>query len=116
MRNSPPTTVHEHGTVVGARLLTVSMTSSSSGDLGWQDAAPNLSFVVNQLTDRGYAERAVDPGDRCSRVVMRTERGREARERVIAVTLADTPFADCDPDALTRFAEILQRVLHRTGR
>ncbi|MEU4573660.1 MarR family transcriptional regulator [Nonomuraea sp. NPDC023979] len=75
--------------------------------------APNLSFVVNQLTDRGYAERAVDPGDRRSRVVVLTEQGRQARERVIDVTLAQTPFAHCDPEDLSRLAEILQRVLTR---
>lgn len=26
--------------------------------------APNLSFVTNQLVDRGYVERSVDPADR----------------------------------------------------
>ncbi|MEU4409038.1 MarR family winged helix-turn-helix transcriptional regulator [Streptosporangium sp. NPDC023963] len=78
--------------------------------------APNLSFVVNQLTDRGYVERAVDPGDRRSRVVVLTERGRRVRERVIDVTLAETPFAGCGPEDLSRLAEILQRVLSSTGR
>ncbi|MEU3170318.1 MarR family winged helix-turn-helix transcriptional regulator [Streptosporangium sp. NPDC006930] len=78
--------------------------------------APNLSFVVNQLADRGYVERAVDPGDRRSRVVVLTEQGRRARERVIGVTLAETPFADCEPEDLRRLAEIFQRVLSRTGR
>ncbi|NRQ37419.1 winged helix DNA-binding protein [Nonomuraea sp. NN258] len=78
--------------------------------------APNLSFVVNQLTERGYVERVVDPGDRRSRVVVLTEQGRQARERVIGVTLAETPFADCDQQDLTRLAEILQRILSRTAR
>jgi DNA-binding MarR family transcriptional regulator len=77
--------------------------------------APNLSFVVNQLADRGYVERAVDPGDRRSRVVVLTEQGRRARERVIDVTLAQTPFAGCEPEDLSRLAEIFQRVLSRTG-
>lgn len=77
--------------------------------------APNLSFVITQLTDRGYVERAVDPGDRRSRVVVLTEQGRRVRERVIAVTLAETPFADCGPEDLRRLAEIFQRVLSRTG-
>jgi DNA-binding MarR family transcriptional regulator len=78
--------------------------------------APNLSFIVNQLTDRGYVERAVDPADRRSRVAVLTEEGRRARERIIAVTLAETPFADCEPEDLTRIADIFQRLLSRTGR
>jgi DNA-binding MarR family transcriptional regulator len=77
--------------------------------------APNLSFVVNQLADRGYVERAVDPGDRRSRVVVLTEQGRRVRERVINVTLAETPFADCEPKDLSRLAEIFRRILSRTG-
>jgi DNA-binding MarR family transcriptional regulator len=78
--------------------------------------APNLSFVVNQLADRGYVERAVDPGDRRSRVVVLTEQGQRIRERVIDVTLAETPFADCELEDLSRLAEIFQRILSRTGR
>ncbi|MFF5115092.1 MarR family winged helix-turn-helix transcriptional regulator [Streptosporangium sp. NPDC000509] len=78
--------------------------------------APNLSFLVNQLADRGYVERAVDPGDRRSRIVVLTEQGRRARERVIDVTLAETPFAGCEPEDLRRLAEIFQRILSRTDR
>ncbi|MFD1540898.1 MarR family winged helix-turn-helix transcriptional regulator [Nonomuraea guangzhouensis] len=78
--------------------------------------APNLSFVVNQLADRGYVERAVDPGDRRSRVVVLTEQGRRVRERVIEVTLAQTPFAGCAPEDLSRLAEIFQRILSHTAR
>ncbi|MEV0349895.1 MarR family transcriptional regulator [Nonomuraea sp. NPDC050680] len=77
--------------------------------------APNLSFLVNQLVERGYVARDVDANDRRSRVVVLTEEGRRARERVMRVTLEQSPFAGCEPEELSRLAAILQRVLDRTG-
>ncbi|NGO68910.1 MarR family winged helix-turn-helix transcriptional regulator [Streptomyces boncukensis] len=77
--------------------------------------APNLNFVVNQLIDRGLVERGTDPADRRVRVAALTERGREVRERVVRLTLAQTPFADCDQEDLERLAGILRRVLDRSG-
>ncbi|KAF4407084.1 MULTISPECIES: MarR family winged helix-turn-helix transcriptional regulator [Streptomyces] len=78
--------------------------------------APNLSFVVNQLVERGLVERDTDPGDRRSRVVVLTAEGRRTRERVMRVTLEETPFAGCEPEELDQLAEILRRVLARAGR
>lgn len=78
--------------------------------------APNLSFIVNQLVDRGYVERDVDPNDRRARVAVLTDQGRRARERVIRATLDQSPFASCEPEELKQLAKILQRVLSRTDR
>jgi DNA-binding MarR family transcriptional regulator len=78
--------------------------------------APNLSFIVNQLVERGFVERAVDPDDRRSRVAVLTAEGRRARERVVRATLEQSPFAACEPEELNRLAEILQRTLSREGR
>ncbi|WAP60230.1 MarR family winged helix-turn-helix transcriptional regulator [Streptomyces sp. S465] len=75
--------------------------------------APNLSFVINQLVDRGLVERGADPADRRARVAVLTERGREVRERVVRLTLDQSPFAGCEPDELDRLAEILRQVLDR---
>ncbi|AEW98482.1 MarR family winged helix-turn-helix transcriptional regulator [Streptantibioticus cattleyicolor] len=77
--------------------------------------APNLSFLVNQLVERGLAERGVAAGDRRSRVVVLTDEGRRVRGRVIRLTLARTPFATCSPEELNRLAEILQRVRGRAA-
>src|SRR5690606_14217470 len=38
--------------------------------------APNLTFITNQLVGRGLAERAVDPDDRRSRVLLLTTEGK----------------------------------------
>ncbi|MEV0279088.1 MarR family transcriptional regulator [Streptomyces sp. NPDC050610] len=73
--------------------------------------APNLNFVINQLIDRGLVERGTDPTDRRIRVAVLTPRGREVRERVVQLTLAQSPFATCDPEDLAQLAEILRRAL-----
>ncbi|MEV0263991.1 MarR family winged helix-turn-helix transcriptional regulator [Streptomyces sp. NPDC050617] len=78
--------------------------------------APNLNFVVNQLIDRGLVERGTDPADRRVRVAVLTPKGREIRERVVELTLTQTPFAACPPEDLARLAEILQRTLDDGGR
>jgi DNA-binding MarR family transcriptional regulator len=73
--------------------------------------APNLSFVMNQLTNRGLVERSADPADRRSRVVALTEEGRRVRSAVIEVTLALTPFARLSPDELNSLVNLLGKVL-----
>src|ERR1044072_5909200 len=45
--------------------------------------APNLSFITNQLVDRGFVERSVDPDDRRSRVLILTGKGTRARNAVV---------------------------------
>src|SRR5690242_4427400 len=58
--------------------------------------ASNLTFVTNQLVDRGLAERAIDPADRRSRVLTLTDRGCRVRAEIIRATLNRTPFAALD--------------------
>ncbi|MFI7448952.1 MarR family winged helix-turn-helix transcriptional regulator [Nonomuraea sp. NPDC049714] len=77
--------------------------------------APNLSFVTNQLVDRGYVERSVDPADRRSRVLTLTESGRRARETVITATLALSPFARLSPGELLQLMKLLEKALEPAG-
>ncbi len=71
--------------------------------------APNLSFVTNQLVDRGFVERSVDPDDRRSRVLTLTGSGRRVRATVIAAMLAISPFARLSPEELLRLKELLEK-------
>ncbi|MFI6424514.1 MarR family winged helix-turn-helix transcriptional regulator [Promicromonospora sp. NPDC050880] len=73
--------------------------------------APNLSFVTNQLVERGLVERATDPRDRRSRVVVLTEEGRRVRAEVIAGALERTPFAGLDAGELRELARLLAKAL-----
>ncbi len=72
--------------------------------------APNLTFLVNQLVDRGLVTRATDPSDRRSRVLTLTSRGREVREELVSTMLQVTPFAVLDPSELSQLAALLTRV------
>ncbi|MBK1783944.1 MarR family winged helix-turn-helix transcriptional regulator [Prauserella cavernicola] len=72
--------------------------------------ASNLTFVTNQLVDRGLAERAVDPADRRSRVLVLTAKGRQVRDEVIREALAKTPLAALDDRELSRLVSLLTRV------
>jgi DNA-binding MarR family transcriptional regulator len=71
--------------------------------------APNLSFITNQLVDRGFVERSVDPDDRRSRVLTLTGDGRRVRATVIAAMLAVSPFARLSPEELLRLKELLEK-------
>jgi DNA-binding MarR family transcriptional regulator len=71
--------------------------------------APNLSFITNQLVDRGFVERSVDPDDRRSRVLTLTGSGRRVRATVIAAMLAISPFARLSPEELLRLKELLEK-------
>ncbi|MFH8491126.1 MarR family winged helix-turn-helix transcriptional regulator [Streptomyces longisporoflavus] len=73
--------------------------------------APNLSFVVNQLVDRGLVERSVDPADRRSRVVVLTKKGRRVRAEVVDHTLALTPFAGLSPQEVRQLTKLLGKAL-----
>ena len=77
--------------------------------------APNLSFVMNQLTGRGLVERSADPADRRSRVAALTEDGRRVRSAVIEATLALSPFARLDADDLLNLARLLGKALEPTA-
>lgn len=73
--------------------------------------APNASFITDQLVERGLVERAVNPADRRSRVLVLTEKGSTVREQVVRTTLESSPFARCTPGDLEQLAGILARVL-----
>jgi len=72
--------------------------------------APNLTFITNQLADRGLVERAVDPLDRRSRVLVLTDKGRQVREELVRTTLEKTPLAALTADELRQIGALLTRV------
>lgn len=73
--------------------------------------APNLTFVVNQLVDRGLVERIVDPADRRSRLVRLTDEGRRTRAAVVDAALTTSPLARLPPAELRRLAALLDQAL-----
>ena len=73
--------------------------------------APNLTFITNQLADRGLVERAVDPLDRRSRVLVLTDKGRQVREELVRTTLEKTPLATLSADELRQIGALLTRVV-----
>ncbi|WP_236795227.1 MarR family winged helix-turn-helix transcriptional regulator [Amycolatopsis sp. GM8] len=77
--------------------------------------APNLTFVVNQLVERGFVERTVDPSDRRSRRVSLTDEGRRVRAAVIEAALATSPLARLAPKDLDRLVAILRKALPAPG-
>ncbi|WNV86250.1 MarR family transcriptional regulator [Umezawaea sp. Da 62-37] len=73
--------------------------------------APNLTFVAGQLIAKGLAERAVDPSDRRSRVLVLTEEGTRVRTEVMRVTLERTPFANLDHGQIATLIHLLDTAL-----
>ncbi|WP_433515681.1 MarR family winged helix-turn-helix transcriptional regulator [Nonomuraea sp. CA-143628] len=73
--------------------------------------APNLTFITNQLTDRGLVERAVDPADRRSRVLVLTAKGREVRDELVRTALEKTPLAALTDSELRQLMALLNRAV-----
>ncbi|MEU7831753.1 MarR family winged helix-turn-helix transcriptional regulator [Nonomuraea sp. NPDC049129] len=73
--------------------------------------APNLTFITNQLTDRGMVERAVDPADRRSRVLVLTAKGREVRDELVRTALEKTPLAALTDSELRQLMALLNRAV-----
>ena len=73
--------------------------------------APNLTFMSNQLVDRGLVERAVDPADRRSRVLVLTAKGRRVRDEVMRAALENTPLGALTADELRQLTALLNRAL-----
>lgn len=73
--------------------------------------APNLSFVVNQLAERGLVERQVDPADRRSRVLTLTDEGHRVRAAIIEAAVATTPLAQLDEAELRQLVALLDKAL-----
>jgi DNA-binding MarR family transcriptional regulator len=77
--------------------------------------APNLTFVAGQLAARGLVERAVDPADRRSRVLVLTEDGVRVRAEVMRVTLEQSPFANLDRNQLATLLDLFGVALGAPG-
>ena len=75
--------------------------------------ASNLTFVTNQLVDRGLVERTVDPADRRSRVLALTAKGRQVRDEVLRTTLEKSPLAALRDSELRQLTTLLNRALRR---
>ncbi|MFB7496418.1 MarR family winged helix-turn-helix transcriptional regulator [Streptomyces sp. NPDC056161] len=73
--------------------------------------APNLTFMTNQLIDRGLVERATDPADRRSRVMVLTAKGRQVRAEVIQAALEGSPLAVLTDGELRHLMTLLNRSL-----
>lgn len=75
--------------------------------------APNLTFIVNQLVDRGLVERAVDPADRRSRVLTLTGEGREVRSELVRTAMEKTPLAHLNDAELEQLGSLLNRAVQQ---
>lgn len=73
--------------------------------------APNLSFITNQLVDRGFVERSIDPDDRRSRVLTLTAKGRQARDAVVRAAVEKTPLGALSDDELRQLLVLLDRAV-----
>jgi DNA-binding MarR family transcriptional regulator len=73
--------------------------------------APNLTFITNQLADRGLVERAVDPADRRSRVLVLTDKGRAVRDELVRAALEKSPLAALSDSELKQLMALLGRVV-----
>lgn len=72
--------------------------------------APNLTFITGQLVERGLVERAVDPQDRRSRVMVLTPEGRRVRAELLRTALEVTPLAALSGEELRSLTALLGRV------
>jgi DNA-binding MarR family transcriptional regulator len=73
--------------------------------------APNLTFITNQLADMGLVERAVDPADRRSRVLVLTDKGRAVRDELVRAALEKSPLAALSDSELKQLMALLGRVV-----
>ncbi|APU15400.1 MULTISPECIES: MarR family winged helix-turn-helix transcriptional regulator [Actinoalloteichus] len=73
--------------------------------------APNLTFITDQLVDRGLVERAVDPANRRSRLLVLTAKGRRVRDELVQTAMEKTPFAGLTHEELGQLATLLYRVV-----
>lgn len=71
--------------------------------------APNLTFITNQLVDRGLVDRVVDPANRRSRLMVLTEKGRRVRAELVRTAVEKTPFATLTDQELQQLSALLGR-------
>lgn len=77
--------------------------------------APNLTFITNQLADRGLVERTVDPANRRFRLLVLTAKGRRVRDELVRTALEKTPLAALTDDELRQLSALLTRALDESG-
>jgi DNA-binding MarR family transcriptional regulator len=75
--------------------------------------APNLTFVADQLVARGLVERAADPADRRSRVLVLTGEGVRVRGEVMRATLDQSPLANLDEEQLAALVQLFDIALEK---
>ncbi|ONI79748.1 MarR family transcriptional regulator [Actinosynnema sp. ALI-1.44] len=73
--------------------------------------APNLTFLTNQLADRGLVQRGVDPADRRARVLVLTDKGRDVRADLVRVAVENTPLAALSAEELRQLTALLTRAV-----
>ncbi|MGV9797245.1 MarR family winged helix-turn-helix transcriptional regulator [Mycobacterium sp. NPDC003449] len=73
--------------------------------------APNLSFITNQLVERGFVERSVGPDDRRSRVLVLTDKGRRVRIAAVRAAAEQSPLAELGDGELRRLLVLLDRAV-----
>lgn len=71
--------------------------------------APNLTFVVNQLIDRGLVTKSIDPNDRRSRTIALTDDGTRVRRAVIEAALLASPLTNLDEQELRNLVDLLTK-------
>lgn len=76
--------------------------------------APNLTFITDQLVDRGLVERVVDPANRRFRLLVLTAKGREVRDELVRTALEMTPLAALTDDELRQLSALLARASRST--
>ncbi|MQY13188.1 hypothetical protein SRB5_33310 [Streptomyces sp. RB5] len=71
----------------------------------------NVTLLCAQLEEKGLAERRPYPGDGRVRTLVLTERGADARRRLLALVAARSPFAVLDEDERRRLTAMLAKAL-----
>jgi DNA-binding MarR family transcriptional regulator len=79
---------------------------------------PAISRSVDGLVRRGFVKREEDPGDRRSKLVTVTSRGRSTYDRLTALRLAGIRdfVAELEPEHQRALADALAPVIRRTDR
>ncbi len=75
--------------------------------------APNLTFLIDQLSARGLVERVISTGDRRQRAVLLTLEGERTRQTVIDITLATSPLRHLNEEERASVAAALEGALVR---
>lgn len=76
----------------------------------------NVTFMCQQLEARGLVERKASPTDQRQRVIELTERGRAARDAIIALISTASPLAEKPGSALDAITELLSAPSEFSGR